>query len=353
MKKNLRNILVLAMGLMTTVSFAQDWNVDSRTRIDMSGDYDKMETAQRATLGATWGGSDWGIHSSTVVNYDLGLAPASLAVYEAYASTDLMGFASLTAGRQALNYGSGMHIGSNEWGANRNTRDGFTFGLDLDMADVTVGYASRMSEDSLTLGGSRMYINAAKADGDWSLNFLYTSETQTVADVDGDANTGMGIDLGYAMMGGDLNLDVSYNTSTDGTTDMDMTSIGATYNVSDDMSISATQSTYGENGFGGTGTNYGLAGTDSWMSHGNMGYLGANEVDLAIGGAYTMGDFNLGATFHTVSNDEIDAYERSATDISLGYSMSDNAGLALKYVTDNNGTDTDTKYMWVTLTVTP
>ena len=53
MKKNLRNILVLAMGLMTTVSFAQDWNVDSRTRIDMSGDNDKMETDQAVTLGAT------------------------------------------------------------------------------------------------------------------------------------------------------------------------------------------------------------------------------------------------------------------------------------------------------------
>ena len=38
MKKNLRNVLALALGLITTVSFAQDWNVDSRTRIDMSGD---------------------------------------------------------------------------------------------------------------------------------------------------------------------------------------------------------------------------------------------------------------------------------------------------------------------------
>ena len=49
MKKNLRNILALALGLMTTVSFAQDWNVDSRTRIDMSGDMDKMSTSQRVT----------------------------------------------------------------------------------------------------------------------------------------------------------------------------------------------------------------------------------------------------------------------------------------------------------------
>ena len=53
MKKNLRNILVLAMGLMTTVSFAQTWDVDSRTRIDMNGAGDEMSTDQRATIGAT------------------------------------------------------------------------------------------------------------------------------------------------------------------------------------------------------------------------------------------------------------------------------------------------------------
>ena len=54
MKKNLRNVLALALGLLTTVSFAQDWNVDSRTRIDNGGDNDKMITNQRATIGANW-----------------------------------------------------------------------------------------------------------------------------------------------------------------------------------------------------------------------------------------------------------------------------------------------------------
>jgi hypothetical protein len=162
----------------------------------------------------------------------------------------------------------------------------------------------------------------------------------------------MGLDLGYAMMDGALNLAVSYNTASDGTTDQDMTSLGATYNVNESMSISATQSTYGENAFAGGG-NYGAYGTDSWMSHGNMGYLGDNQKDLAIGGTYAMGDFNLGVTMHTVTNDEDDTYERSATDISIGYTMSANAGLAVKYVTDNNGTDTDTKYTWLTLTITP
>ena len=72
MKKNLRNVLALALGLITTVSFAQDWNVDSRTRIDISGAEGEKSTDQRVTLGATWGGSDWGIHVSSDVNYTIG-----------------------------------------------------------------------------------------------------------------------------------------------------------------------------------------------------------------------------------------------------------------------------------------
>jgi hypothetical protein len=331
----------------------------------MGGDYDKMETAQRATLGATWGGSDWGIHMSTVVNYDLGADAdmnglqdaASLGVYEAYASTSLMGYANLTVGRQALNYGSGIIIGSNEWSAHRVTRDAFVFDLDLSMADVTVGYQSRMNGDSLTDGGSGYWLNAAKADGDWSANLLYGSQTGTIDDVDGDALTYMGLDLSYAMMGGSLGLDVSYNTASQGTVDTDMMSIGATYNVNDDMSIHASQTSYGELGFQSAGGNAGVYGSDSWTSHGNIGHLGANQKDLAIGGTYAMGDFNLGVTMHTVTDESegavAEAYERSAMELSLGYTMSDNAGLAVNYATDNNGTETDTKYTWVTLTITP
>ena len=354
MKKNLRNILALSLGLMTTIAFAQDWNADSRTRIDMSGDYDKFEAAQRATVGATWGGSDWGIHASTVVNYDLnGGNAADLDVYEAYASTDLMGYASMTVGRQALNYGSGMIIGSNDWGANRNTRDAWVFGLDLDMADVTFGYHSRMNGDSLTDGASGMYLNASKSEGDWTANLLYSSTTATADDVDGDATTLMGVDLSYAMMDGALNLNVMYNTSDDGTTDGEMTAIGATYSVNDDMSIHATQTTYGENGFGVANTNTGAYGTDSWMSHGNLGHLGADQQNLSLGGSYSMGDFSLDVTMHSVSDENDENYERNAMEFALGYSMSDNAGLAVNYATDNNGGETDTKYTWLTLTITP
>ena len=369
MKKNLRNILVLAMGLMTTVSFAQDWNADSRTRIDMSGDFDRMETAQRATLGYTLGGSDWSIHGSTVVNYDLGMGqPASLAVYEAYASTDLMGYASMTAGRQALNYGSGMIVGSNEWGANRNTRDGFVFGLDLDMADVTLGYASRMNGDSLTNGGTSMWLNASKSEGDWTANLLYVSQTATMQDVDGDATTAMGLDLAYDMMGGDLTLNVTYNTLSNDVIDMDMNSIGATYNVNESMSISASQTTYGEEGFAMSGSNYGMNGNmedattgeflgnyNSWNENGNLGFLNPNDKNLSIGGAYNMGDFDLGVTMHTITNDVDEAYERNVMEASLAYSLSDNAGLSLKYATDDNRNDAagEETYMFLTLTVRP
>jgi hypothetical protein len=350
MKKNLRNILVLAMGLMTTVSFAQDWNVDSRTRIDMSEanskavEGDMMSTSQRATLGYTFGGSDWSIHGSTNVNYTLGNGNvATIGVYEAYASTDLMGYASLTAGRQALDYGSGAIMSSNQWGADRKTWDGFTFGLNLDMADVTFGYASSVDSISDLDGKSQMWLNAAKGEGDWNANLLYLSTTIG----DADAMTAMGLDLSYAMMGGDLNLNVSYNTATGySAEDMDMTMIGASYNVNESMSINASQTTYGENGF-----NVGSASMQGFENSGSLGYLGADDVNLAIGGAYAMGDFTLGATMNTISNEASDD-DRDVLDISVGYTMNANANLSLSMATDTNGDD-ETNYMWITLNVMP
>ena len=374
MKKNLRNILVLAMGLMTTVSFAQDWNVDSRTRIDMSGAGDEMSTDQRATVGATWGGSDWGIHASSDVNYtfeDGSEGTLSANVYEAYASTDLMGYASVTAGRQALDFGSGAIMSSNQWGV-RSSWDGFNIGLNLDMADITVGYGQvsnsvydgvtgvdAVAADSMGLGGvdavtavapgnTTMWLNAAKAEGDWSANLLYMSSSVGTA----DAMTAMGLDLSYAMMGGDLNLNVSYNTSdyndkTGVTEDGDMTMIGATYNVNESMSISGSQTTYGENGF-----DVGSASMQGFDNSGSLGYLGADDVNMAIGGAYAMGDFTLGATMNMITNETTNAEDRDVMHISAGYTMSANANLSLSMATDTKG-DTETNYMWITLNVMP
>ena len=364
MKKNLRNILVLAMGLMTTVSFAQDWNVDSRTRMDMSeatNGEGYMSTDQRATLGATWGGSDWGVHVSTDVNYTLGGTDATLSVSEAYASTNLMGFASLTAGRQALNYGSGALMSSNDWAKNRTTWDGMTFGLNLDMADITVGYHTQNAGttpavDADTVAGTaaeeaiahestgEMWINASGEFSGWNLNVLYMTRTDEMA----DAGAATGIDISGELMGASIS--ASMNTDYD---DGDMMTLGVSYAVNDDMSVTGGYTTYGETGFNMAGTNM----SGGFAGSGQLGYLGANDEDMSLGLTYTMAGINLGATMHMITDSEDETYERDVMEISLGYSLGDNADLAVSYATDS-GADfvegsEDSNYMWVTLNIRP
>jgi hypothetical protein len=372
MKKNLQSILVVALALITTVSYAQDWGIDSRTRIDMSGDGDEMSTDQRVTLSSSWGGSDWGIYLSTDVNYTVNdvdpNAVPSLGVYEAYASTNLFGFANMTVGRQALEYGSGTWVSKNDWStANRNTVDGMTFAIDNDFVDLDLGLAQR--DNGLTTTGEAsnldaMWINASKSSGDWSVNLLYADFKQVGDTMEGvtllygpngvDAQA-MGLDFAYSAMGGALELNVSYNTLTMGETEMDYMDISGTYSVNDDMSITAGRASYGDEGFNdllGLG-NRGSFGSDSWASHGSLGHLDNNQENMYIGGTYSMGAFTLGATVHNVTDTEDDSYERAATEVSVGYSLSDNAALSYKMATDNNGTDTDTNYNWLTLTITP
>ena len=341
MKKNLRNILTLALGFVTVIATAQSWDADSRTRVDMGGDNDQFTTEQRTSLGVSWGGNGWGINVSANHNYDLGTDGSSMSWNEAYATTDLMGYASVAVGRQALDYGSGSIMGSNDWGSNPNTHDGGVFSIANDMLGLDVGLYKSNSGAADDEGTSNYFVNASKSDGDWSMNLLYLSNE--------DESTAMGLDIGYAMMGGDLGLDVSYNTASGwaGEEDEDMMSIGATYNVNDDMSVSATRTTYGEGGFDMDGSNVG-----GWASHGNMGYLGANDEDMAFGVSYAMGDFSLGLTMHNVTNTEDENAERSVTEANFDYNMSDNANVGIKYATDDASGE-DVKYMWLTLSVTP
>jgi hypothetical protein len=339
MKKKLRNILVLAMGLMTTVSFAQDWNVDSRTRIDMSGDNDKMVTNQRATLGATWGGSDWGLHVSSDVNYMLGGAAASMGIFEAYASADLLGYATVTMGRQALNNGSGALMSSNEWGATRTTWDGMTFDLGLDMADISVGYASYNGGDSAEVTQGNMWVNASGEFSGWNVNVLYMTQEGTGA----SENAATGIDVAGELMGASIS--ASLNTDF---TEGEMTVVGVSYPVNDDMAVIGGYTTYGDNGFNMAGTNM----DGSWMATGGMGYLGANDENLSLGLTYNLMGADLGATMHTITNSVDADYARDVMEVSLGYSLGDNAALAVKYATDASG-DVESKYTWLTLTVRP
>ena len=363
MKKNLRNVLALFLGLMTTVSFAQDWNVDSRTRIDMSeavnGEGYKM-TNQRVTLGATWGGSDWAIHLSSDANYTLGVsADPSMSIYEAYASANLMGIASVTAGRQALNYGSGALMGTNDWNNDRNTWDGLSFGFDLDMADVTVGYASANPGANFVGNpnpgvamedNNNMWVNLGGEFSGWNVNVLYLTDSN-----EDDAAYGLDISGGLmgASVGGSMNTDYAGNS-------MRVVNLG--YAVTDDINISVGQTAYGDENYdltvGGRQASFNMANSNmngSWSDNGGIGYLSAGDENLTYGLSYNMGGISLGASMHRITNTMDDTYERSAMEVNLGYSLGDNASLGLKYVTDDNGDATadESKYTWLTLTVTP
>jgi hypothetical protein len=323
------------MGLMTTVSFAQDWNVDSRTRIDMSGDNSMNTADQRATMGATWGGSDWGIHVSSDVNYTIGGGEdVSMSIYEAHASTDLFGMASMTIGRQALSYGSGALMSGNDWGTDRTTWDGMSFGLGLsDMADITVGYHSSNGGGVDEESAGNMHVNIAGEFSGWNVNVLYMTDEGT-----DDAATG--IDISGGLMGASVS--ASINTDFDGD---EMTSYGLSYAVNDDMSVSVGMTSYGDDG------GFNMAGTNmdgSWDVTGSMGYLGANDEDLSYGLSYNMGGISLSAAMHNITNAADDTYEREVTQVGIGYALGDNAGLGISYATDD-----DAKYTWVTLSVTP
>jgi hypothetical protein len=355
---------------MTTVSFAQDMNVDSRTRIDMGGDGDRMSTSQRITVGTTWGGDNWGIVLSSDVNYttndgsNLSLMGGNLNanVFEAYATTDLFGFATMNIGRQALQYGSGNIIGQNDWNANRKTMDGMTFAIDNDLVGLDLGLNTASGENASQGSLDEMWLNASKSSGDWSANLLYLSQAVN----EGDADNWLGLDFVYSAMGGQLDLNVSYNTSSYQGVDGDMMDISGTYNVSDGMSLTAGMNSVGEDGYAYSGlgnmqTTYGLIDEDGVVSsetfsgfdsNGNLGMLGPNDENLYIGGTYKMGDFSLSAMMHTVTNTEIDG-ERKVSDITVGYSLNDNAGLSYRMVNDDNGGGAETLYNWLTLTVTP
>lgn len=346
MKKNLRNILTLALGFVTIFATAQSWDADSRTRVDMGGDNDMFQSEQRTSLGVSWGGNGWGINVSGTHNYNLGTAGSTMDWNEAYATTDLMGYASVAVGRQALEYGGGQLIGANDWGTNPQTRDGGVFSIDNDMVDLDLGLYKNNNGGVDDEGTDDYFINASKSDGDWSVNLTYISNS--------NEDNAMGLDFGYAMMSGDLDLAVSYNTASVGETDMDYMSIGGTYNVNDDMSISATRTTCGDADWNWAGSNYG-DGAASWGSHGNMGTLNGDDEDMSFGVSYAMGDFTLGLAMHKITNtgDGMDDYERNVTEANLGYTMSDNTNVGIKYATDNDGGEEDVKYMWLTLSITP
>ena len=212
MKKNLRIVLMLTLGLATTVS-AQDWSVDSRTRVNSTDD--ATSTEQRVRTAVDFGGDAVSAHvefNSAATLGSIAGEDLSLSVREAYATTDVMGFASVTAGRMALNFGSGRILGDNDWvQGNGNTWDGFLVGINNDFADVHFGYSTSKDvaksfpvsnfyadtnvnayggndvfvlDETVTYpayDATMMYLNVAKDMGAAAFNLLYVNSKDDVS----------------------------------------------------------------------------------------------------------------------------------------------------------------------------
>jgi hypothetical protein len=321
MKKNLQKILVLALGLTTTIASAQ-FSANSTSRIDNT-DSDNRTMENRIAISADYGA----VHVSSDVSAKTDGSDADYAIYEAYASTDLMGFGTLTVGRKDLSFGSGALLSGNDWGLNRHTQDGISLDANLGGFDVSLGSLGGVQYDNSN------YMNASGNFGGADVNILMMNS--------GD-NKAHGYDLSYAM--NNFTLSASMNSDFEGD---EMTSYGLTYNVSDDLSASFGRTSYGDavaindstntTGFAMTNT----ATADGWAS-GNMGYLGSNDEATSMGVSYDLGDITLSYTMTTVSNDNTDADgndltadDREVTIMSLAYQLNDNCNVSMSRFSDS------------------
>ena len=313
MKKNLRNVLVLGLGLITTIASAQ-WSADSRTRIDNT-DSDNRTATQRLTVGADWGG----IHVSADLSYDVMNGETSQDVYEAYASTDLMGYATMTVGRQDLSFGSGALISGNDWGMNRYTEDGISLNMNFSGWDINAGTLNGIDQDQnyINIGGSVVGAN---------INVLMMNN--------GDASAS-GYDLNYTM--GKFSLNASMNSDYE---DDEMTSYGLSYDVMDNLSASYTMMNY-DGAFDMANT----AMSGGW-DNGVLGYQAAGTDVTAMGISYDYGDINLGYTMYTAT--AADGQETESSAMMLGYNLNDNASIGIARLGDS-----DNERTWITISIRP
>ena len=183
-----------------------------------------------------------------------------------------------------------------------------------------------------------------------------------------------------------FDIGVSYNTATSiDEVEMDMMTLSAGYAVNDNLSLSASRTSYGEGGFastygnmmawGGNDTTFNAAGDTvtgvadgsaalNWLATGNMGHLAPEDVAMSIGVDYDMGAISLNASWTNITSGAEDAgytrndvswedWDRTIMDFGLGYNLNDNASLSLRYVTDAVADEDEDKYMWLGLQITP
>ena len=408
MKKNLQKVLILALGLTTTIASAQ-WSASSLARFDNT-DSENRSGEMRSTLTVDMSA----VHISADYNWNTNGTMGSGDIYEAYVSTDVMGFGTLTMGRKDLSFGSGALISSNSWGMDRYTNDGIDFAANFSGFDINLG----------TLGGIDMgnnYINASGEFGGATFNVLMLSQ--------GD-NSAHGYDLGYSLMNGDLNLSVSMNSDYDGD---EMTTMGASYNVFENMTASVSRTTYGDatqltdaigstmltdaidavsavlqtgtaqvdssytttnvygwdndgntvlvsstsvyndssysaassdyaagvagsaavdatysNAVAATFTDgFGMANTQmsAGWANGVLGYQAAGTEVTSLGLSYDLGDISLGYTAHSLINEG--SADREASVVSIGYTLNDNTSLSLTRII----TEMEIETTWISVSI--
>ena len=404
MKKNLQKVLILALGLTTTIASAQ-WSASSLARFDNS-DSDNRSGEMRSTLTVDMSA----VHISADYNWSTDGTMGSGDIYEAYVSTDVMGYGTLTMGRKDLSFGSGALISSNSWGMDRYTNDGIDFSANFSGFDINLG----------TIGGINMdnnYINASGEFGGATFNVLMLSQ--------GD-NSAHGYDVGYSLMNGDLDLSVSMNSDYDGD---EMTTIGASYNVFENMTASVSRTTYGDAtqltdaigstmlseafdavnevlsytagtgdstftntyGFDNDGNTvltssvynndyvavgdsfstvvtagsaavdatyseavaatftdgFGMANTQmsAGWANGVLGYQAAGTEVTSLGLSYDLGDISLGYTAHSLTNEG--SADREASVISIGYTLNDNTSLSLTRII----TEMEIESTWISVSI--
>jgi hypothetical protein len=316
MKKNLRNLLVLSLGLITTIASAQ-WGATSTSWIDNT-DSDARTMDNRTTLTVDLSS----IHVSADYNSawnNAGTSQSNANVYEAYASTDVMGFGTLTMGRQDLSFGSGALVSSDGVGHGgstdtndvrswkRYTTDGADFAASFGGIAINAGTMSGIST-------ATNYVNAGGSFSGVSFNMLMVSTAGVKSH---------GYDLGYSLMDGALNL--HYSTNDDGGGN-EMTDMGGSYNVMDNVSIHGSMRQYE-----GTAGNTFTAANSAWnegLKGGSLDHKTNGSEIMSYGLNYSLGDVTLGYTMHTLSM--AGAADTDMTDMTLSYNLNDNCTLGYR-----------------------
>lgn len=323
MKKNLRNVLVLGLGLITTIASAQ-WSASSTSWVDNNdSDARTVDTRSTVTLDMS------GVHISQDFSWD-DAGNTGTTTYEAYYSTDLLGYGTLTMGRQDLSFGSGALIGSNNWGNTRHVTNGMNFGMNLAGFDIDAG-----TLDGINTGHT--YVNLNGGFSGVSVNLLM---------VDNNDVKSSGYDFGYALMDGALGL--SYSMNDDGL-GSEMTEMGASYSIFDNASINMSMRSYeGDSGIAFT------APMSAWnlQNSGDLGHGSNGQEVLSYGLTYDMGAITLSYNMHTTSSEGVEDVE--ATDMRVSYQLNDNCTLGYRMLSTGVDADADgneDEYNTVTISI--